>query len=228
MRAGAGQIVALPRRPASPAHRTADARLLSMRVEIAGVDAVFSRNDLTFTSCDLIVLLQHAWPAGRWWCRRGPRHRTSIAASATHTIASRSACGSADDPAKQVGHGVEGDAEQHAGKDQEQRRRERSGEQQQRLRTARCRCRRWISPTPDRCGPEDGRQRELVTLIPSHRSAHTLSQNALRDQAAARAGLTLARPLCEAMADRFAKARRGRDEFQVVRAAGAAGRARHR
>ena len=53
----------------------------------------FSRNALTLTSCDLIVLLS---TVACWAMVAPPRKTTpdSIAASARHTMASRSACGS--------------------------------------------------------------------------------------------------------------------------------------
>ena len=119
-----------------------------------------SRKALTFTSCDLIVLLSTVACCAMVV---PPRKTTpdSSAASARQTIVSRSECGSADDAAEHVGHGVERDAEQHAGKDQEQGRGEMPGEQQQRGEQRRCRCRRPISPTPGRCGPEDDRQPNL-------------------------------------------------------------------
>ena len=119
-----------------------------------------SRKALTLTSCDLIVSLS---TVACWAMVEPPRKTTpdNRPASTRQTIVSRSACGSLTTRPSRFGHGVERDAEQHAGEDQEQRRGEIPGEQQQRGEQRRRRCRRPISPMPDRCGPEDDRRPKL-------------------------------------------------------------------
>ena len=115
-----------------------------------------------------------------------------------------------DDAAEQVGHGVEGDAEQHAGKDQEQRRGEVPGEQQQ------------GGEQHDADAADRYRPRQIVaglkTIVSG--SCHVDSfriglpalcrENARRDQAAARAGLTLARPVRSDGRNGFAQTARAR------------------
>ena len=159
-RAGAGQVCGVgARRRAGAASSEAGADRLPKSKKLVSMPFC-SRKALTLTSCDLMVLLSTV----ACWAMVAPPRKTmpdSMPASARQTIASRSGCGSLHQAAEQVGHGVEGDAEQHAGKDQEQGRGEIPGEQRAARRTARRRCRRPISPTPDRCGPEGDRQPDL-------------------------------------------------------------------
>ena len=158
-------------------------------------------NALTLTSCDLIVLLS----AVVCWAIVAPPRKTmpdSMPASARQTTVSRSECGSLHHAAEQVGHGVERDAEQHAGKNQEQRRGEMPGEQQQ------------GGEQHDADAADRYRPRQIVAGLKAivSRTCHvdSFSQNIApaslspkrgRDQAVSqRAGLTLACPVCQAVA----------------------------
>jgi hypothetical protein len=96
--------------------------------------------------------------------------------------------------------GIEGDAEQHASKDQEQRRGEMPGEQQQRGeqhdtdaadRYRPCQIGAFLKALVSRTRHVDSFSQNIVAAV--------FRQNAAGIKRGARAGLTLAYPVCQAM-----------------------------
>ena len=189
---------------------------LFREVEIAGVDAVFLQERFDVHQLRLDRVAERAGLLGDGGAAED--HDTGQDSRQRHAHDGEpQRVRQLGGPAEQVGHGVEGDTEQHAGKDQEQRRREGPGEQQQG-------CEQHDADAADGDCP-----RQIVaglkTVVSGSFHVDSFASVCPHSVAKTRSGSSRsprrfdagARPV-RSDGGWIRKGRRGRDEFQVVRA----------